>query len=272
MEHPDARIEANRRLWDERVPIHVDSDFYDTEGFVAGDDRLLAFELDELGPVEGRSLVHLQCHFGLDTLAWARAGAGPVVGVDISSAAVEAARHLAARIGVEAEFVESDVDGAPEALGGRTFDVVYTGLGALNWLPDLDAWASVVRRLLAPAGRFYLVEFHPFAETLGGDDLTITDDYWGDPGGHRDDDGETYTGGHTAHTESWEWYHPLSEVVTALLGQGLRLELLHEHPTTVYRQWPFLVEVASRRFTTPDGQPRLPLLYSMRWVGPERGR
>src|SRR4051794_13740348 len=131
---------VNRALWDERVPIHVDSGFYDVAGFLAGGSTLRAFEIDELGDIDGRSLVHPQCHFGLDTLSWARRGAR-VTGLDFSRPAVEAARDVAARGGLEARFVDADVYDAPQALDGERFDIVYTGLGALNWLPDVAAWA-----------------------------------------------------------------------------------------------------------------------------------
>src|SRR4029453_3945653 len=132
-------------MWDERVPIHVASDFYDVERFVAGPPPLRPFEVQELGDLSGRTLVHTQCHFGLDTLSLARAGAR-VTGLDFSEPAVAAARALGAeragRTGIEAEFVQANVYDAVDALDGRRFDVVYTGLGALNWLPDIEGWAS----------------------------------------------------------------------------------------------------------------------------------
>ena len=131
----------------------------------------------ELGDVRGLSLVHLQCHFGLDTLSWARLGA-EVTGLDFSAPAMEAAAELTERAGLEAEWVVSDVMRADEALGGRRFDVVYTGLGALNWLDDIDRWADVVTSLIAPGGRLYLVEFHPVTEIFGDDDLTVENGYF----------------------------------------------------------------------------------------------
>jgi SAM-dependent methyltransferase len=142
---------ANRARWEEAVPHHVASDLYDLAGFRAGRDDLRPFELIELGAVAGHDLVHLQCHLGTDTLSWARHGAN-VVGVDFAPAAVEAAAQLANDCGLPAEFVCADVYDAPAALDGRTFDVVYTGIGALGWLPDIAGWAQVVARLLRPGG------------------------------------------------------------------------------------------------------------------------
>ncbi|MDQ3636616.1 MAG: class I SAM-dependent methyltransferase, partial [Actinomycetota bacterium] len=169
--------ETNKASWDERVPIHVGGEFYGVEGFRAGEEHLRPFELEEMGDVSGKELLHLQCHFGKDTLSWARHGAR-VTGLDFSAPAVEAAGKLAAEIGIEAEFVRSDVYEANEALGGRTFDVVYTGLGALNWLPDITRWAGVVAGLVRPGGFLYLAEFHPFANVFGDDDLTVEHDYF----------------------------------------------------------------------------------------------
>jgi SAM-dependent methyltransferase len=255
--------DLNRAWWDERVPLHVASDFYDVEGFKAGASTLRPFELEEVGDVSGRSLVHLQCHFGLDTLSWARLGAR-VTGLDFSASAVEAARAVAADTGLDAGFVAASVYDAPAALGDRRFDVVYTGLGALNWLPDLQGWAEVVARLVAPGGFLYLSEFHPIADVFGDQDLTIEHDYFqtdpllfDDPGTYADLEAQT------DHNRTEEWVHPLGEVVSALIAAGLTIELLHEHDHTLFPRWPFL-EKDGDTYRFPAGQPRLPLMYSLR--------
>ena len=172
-------FEVNREMWDERVPIHVASELYDVEAFVAGRSSLRPFELAELTDVGGRTLVHPQCHFGEDTLSWARLGAH-VTGLDFSGPAIEAARELAERCDCEAEFVQANVYDSAEALGGRRFDIVYTGLGALNWLPDVERWADVMASLVAPDGCLYLAEFHPFSHVFGDDDLTVEYPYFHD--------------------------------------------------------------------------------------------
>src|SRR4051794_41396179 len=133
-------FELNRRRWDEATDIHTAGNVYGIDEFKAGQCRLHRVEVQEVGDVTGKSLLHLQCHFGLDTLSWARRGAR-VTGLDFSRPAVEAARDVAARGGLEARFVDADVYDAPQALDGERFDIVYTGLGALNWLPDVAAWA-----------------------------------------------------------------------------------------------------------------------------------
>ena len=257
--------EANRANWDERVPIHVSGEFYDVAGFKAGGERLRPFELSEVGSVSGKDLVHLQCHFGIDTLSWARRGAR-VVGLDFSAPAIEEARRLADELGLEADFVQSDVYGAAGALGGRDFDVVYTGLGALNWLPDIRGWARVVASLVRPGGFLYLSEFHPFSWVFGDEDLTVAHDYfhgeepevWDEPGTYADLDAET------VHNRTYEWNHTLGEVVSAVIEAGLILEFLHEHDHTLFPRWPCLEKVGFDTYRLPDGKPRLPLMYSLR--------
>jgi SAM-dependent methyltransferase len=264
--------ETNRAWWDERVPIHVSSDLYDVEAFLAGGSALFDFVVEEVGDVEGATLVHPQCHFGLDTLSWARRGAR-VTGLDFSAPAVAAARDLAARAGLDdAEFVQGDVYDAPALLGGRRFDVVFTGMGALNWLPDVERWARVMASLVAPGGCLYLAEFHPFSHVFGDDDFTIEYPYFHDEPIVFPTTG-TYAsaGAKTVHNRAYEWNHGLGAVVSAIIAAGFELEFLHEHDYTLFARWPFLV---GRRgsFRLPEGMPSLPLMYSLRAVPRRRAR
>ena len=257
-------LAVNRANWNERVPIHAASAFYDLPGFVAGKGVLRDFELDEVGDVVGKKLLHLQCHMGQDTLSWARRGA-VVTGLDFSEKAVQAARTLAEQVGAaDSSFVMADVYGAVEALGGQTFDIVYTGLGALCWLPDLDRWAQTAAALVAPGGFLYLAEFHPYSDILAEDGRTVEYDYfrqdatvWDEP--------DTYTDGGklTQSTVTVEWQHGIGEVVSALAKAGLRVEFLHEHEFTLFARFPAL-ERSGGRFTFPAGHPRIPLIYSLR--------
>ncbi|GLF95958.1 class I SAM-dependent methyltransferase [Streptomyces yaizuensis] len=263
--------EANRSNWDERVPIHVASDFYDVKAFREGRDFLRDFEVAEVGDVTGRTLLHLQCHFGQDTLSWARRGAARVVGLDFSAPAVAAARALAADVGLgpdRAAFVAADVYDAPAAVPEPSYDIVYTGTGALNWLPDVDRWARTAASLVAPGGFLYLAEFHPLTDAL--DDETgsrVVHDYFSrDP--WIDDEPLTYTdaGPGTAITSSRtvEWQHPIGDVVSALCAAGLRLEFLHEHDTSVFARFDDLVQTGEQRYRFPEGRPRIPLMYSLK--------
>ncbi len=259
-----AWFEANRNWWDERVPIHVASDFYGVDAVREGRSSLEPFEWEEVGDVAGRSLLHLQCHFGLDTLSWARRGA-VVTGLDFSAVAIAAARDLAASIGQAARFEVANVYDAPAVLGER-YDVVYTGKGALTWLPALGPWADAVVQLLGPGGTLYLAEFHPLADVFAADALRVAHGYFHvdepvvdtAPGSYAD------LGAPTRHNLTGEWTHPLGDVVTALAARGLRVEFLHEFPFTLFARWPFLERDANGVYRLPAGSPQVPLLYSVR--------
>lgn len=257
-------FEANRAMWDERVPIHLDSTFYDVESFRSHPDRIRPIEVTEVGDVTGKDLVHLQCHFGLDTLSWATRGAR-VVGVDFSQPAVDAARDVAAELGIAAEFIAANVYDAATAVGGRHFDVVYTGLGALNWLPDIGRWAQVVASLLRPGGFLYLLEFHPITWAFGWKEYAVENDYFDDEPFFDDDPGSYVDlDAPTLQNACYEWQHTLGDVVSAIVAAGLTIEFLHEHDTTLYARWPWLEHRAMDDFRFPEGRPRIPLMYSVR--------
>jgi SAM-dependent methyltransferase len=256
--------EVNRELWDERVPIHAEGEFYDLAGFVAGKSSLRPFELAEVGSVTGLTLIHPQCHMGLDTLSWAREGAR-VTGLDFSEPAIAVARGLAERIGADADFLVSDVYESVAAVAGRQFDIVYTGLGAINWLPDIEGWARVMTDLLAPDGRFYLAEFHPITEVFGDEELTVERSYfergpvlYEEPGTYAD------LSAATTHNRSVDWIHGVGDVISALSDAGLTVEFLHEHDYTLYPRWPFLEPTENGIYRMPEGRARLPLMYSLR--------
>jgi len=264
-------LEENRAWWDERVPIHLESSLYDLPGFRAGRSNLAAYEPQELGSVAGLELLHLQCHVGLDTLSWARLGAR-VTGFDFSRPALEAARQLAQELGLDANFVYGELERAPEVLG-RQFDVVYTGKGALLWLPDLGRWADVVARLLRPGGCLYLVEFHPLVEIMGERSPEFQGDYLAGAKSFYDEAGDyAVPDAVTQHNRSHEWCHPLGEVVTKLAQSGLRIEFLEERCETYFARFPppYLEEAAAGIWTAPAGTPRVPLVYSLRATKPAR--
>ena len=264
----DAAVEANRAWWDATVPVHLASAFYDVEGWLRDGRGPRPREAAVLGDVSGLDLVHLQCHFGKDTLSWARAGAR-VVGLDLSPAAVDAARALAERAGLadRAEFVCAPVAEAADALGGRTFDIVYVSLGALCWLPQVDAWAEQVAALLRPGGRLFLHEVHPMSEALADDDLVVVHPWFEGATAYRDTSAGSYAD--LGATEAlpgqptYTWSHGLGEIVTALLGRGLRLDRLEEHDWTSFPRFPWLVEVGEEEFVTPPDRIRIPLSYTL---------
>jgi 2-polyprenyl-3-methyl-5-hydroxy-6-metoxy-1,4-benzoquinol methylase len=265
--HSDAEAFAhNRASWDQRVPVHVASEFYDVDGWLRRHRGPRPDESAALGDVSGLDLVHLQCHFGLDTLAWARAGAR-VTGLDFSEPAIEQARVLAARAGLEdlAGFVCANVYDAVAALDHRTFDVVYVSLGSLSWLPSVDRWASVAAALVRPGGRLFIHDVHPLSNALGHDDLVVEHTYFEDPEPYVDDSGFTYTDGTypVPMERNYSWNHSLGEIVTAVVDRGLVLEGLEEHDWTSFARFSWLVREADQRYVLPAGRPRIPLSFSL---------
>jgi SAM-dependent methyltransferase len=255
----------NRANWDDRVPVHLASSFYDVAGFRAGASTLRPFEPAEVGSVAGLSLVHLQCHIGLDTLSWARQGA-LVSGLDFSAPAISAASSLAAELGFPATFVVADVYDAVAAFGGQQFDIVYTGIGALVWLPDVPRWARVVTSLLAPGGFVYLVEGHPFAQILesGSSGLYVGRDYF-DAAPQVEDYPYTYTDGPAlSHPRQVEFQHGLGEIVTSLAEAGLRIDFVHEHDFEAFARFDSLQRQEDGTYRLPPGQPRVPMMFSLR--------
>ena len=275
----DDALRANRDLWDAWTGIHTASEFYDVPSFRDGRQpiRLAGYEREEIGPVAGKSLLHLQCHFGLDTLSWARLGAN-VTGADFSERAVESARALAAEIGVPATFVLSNLYDLPDALEGE-FDIVYTSRGVLGWLPDVAGWARVAARFVKPGGTFYVTEIHPAAQVFENDgvapgELRLAYPYWShaepltfDVHGSYADPGAATDPALVEHG----WDHSLGEIVTALVDAGLRIEFLHEFD---FCEWKldFLVEGDDGRWRLPDGtKGQLPLFFSIRASKPADG-
>jgi SAM-dependent methyltransferase len=258
-------LELNRSNWDSRVPVHVASQFYDLDGFLAGRDTVGPVQAAEVGDVTGKRLVHLQCHVGLDTLSWARRGA-VVSGLDFSGPALETARSLAASLGIAASFVESDVYDAVAAFEGATFDIVYTGIGALVWLPSVTRWASVVASLLAPGGFLYLIEGHPFVQVLSEESgsLAVAYDYF-DASGAVEDYPYTYTDGPAlTQTRSVQFQHSLGSVISALAEAGLRIEFVHEFDFEAFQRFPSMEPGADGLYRLPAGRPRVPLMFSLR--------
>jgi SAM-dependent methyltransferase len=259
-------MEENRALWDALVPIHHRSQFYHVAAFLAGKSSLHHVERDEIGDVAGLRLLHLQCHFGMDTLSWERLGA-QVVGVDYSPRAIELACSLRDRLGLSARFIQSNIYDLPHVLDGK-FDLVYTSYGVLCWLPDLPRWGELIAGLLEPGGRFYMVEGHPILGVFSNEsrerDLRVAYSYfhqaqptrWEDTGDYADP--EAHTG-----LPSYEWNHSLADVFNGLTGAGLRVEYLHEFPFCMYPFFPFMERREDRYWQLPGGQERIPMLFSL---------
>ena len=263
---------VNRVNWDDRAAIHLadKAGSYRVADFLAGADVLHDIEHGELGDVAGRRIAHLQCHFGLDTLALARRGAS-CVGLDFSPVAIAGARDLQRRTGLDASFVEGNVYDARSLITGD-FDLVYVTWGAINWLPDMKAWARVVASLLKPGGKLYLLEGHPSLLTIDEYSEKLHPAYdWRTPPDQPIimNEENSYTGDkdQIAHPETHEWLHPLSDIINAVIAAGLTLDWLHEHELLAWQFAPVMVKVEAglRRpmWRLPDTFPRLPLAFSL---------
>ncbi|MFB9239422.1 class I SAM-dependent methyltransferase [Plantactinospora siamensis] len=267
--------ELNRAMWDERAPVHAASRDYGLRRYVQDPERLsdvVSFDRPRLGEVAGLRGVHLQCHLGTDTLSLARLGAR-MTGLDFSAASLAQARKLAAECGAEIEYVQADVYAAVEVLGAGGFDLVYTGVGALCWLPDIRRWAEVVAGLLRPGGRLHLREGHPVLWALPDPrpDGLVALEYpyferaegtvWEEDGTYVDTD-HRFT-----NTRSVEWNHGLGEVVTALLDAGMTLTALVEHDSVPWEALPGQMErVEHGEWRLADRPWRLPHTYTLQAV------
>jgi SAM-dependent methyltransferase len=240
----------NRAAWDERAPAHAESPDYAVKRFLEDPTFLsgvVRFDLPRLGSISDLKAVHLQCHIGTDTVSLARLGAR-MVGLDFSSASLEQARRLASATGANIDFVEADVYDAPAALGRGRFDLVYTGIGALCWLPDIDRWAATVAELLAPGGRLFIREGHPMLWSLDEkhqDQLVVDYPYFQREEPLVESDGGTYvqTDAVFQQTTTHSWNHGLGEVVTALIASGLQITGLAEHDSVPWDALPGQMEL-----------------------------
>lgn len=269
------RIAANRELWQRWTALHVPSDFYDVEGFVADPasrpfDRIIA---GLVGDVRGKRALHLQCHFGLDTLRLALLGA-EATGFDFSGEAIAAARELSARTGIPATFIEGNVLEPPAELPEGVFDLVFTSYGVLSWLPELGPWARTVASRLAPGGVFKIAESHPtswiFDDEADDPELRVRYSYfmrealpWDEHGSYAVPLPEEDTG------VSHSWQHTFEEILGALIGAGLVIEELREFPLLAWKYTPGMVEREPGLFGLPEGQPEVPLMFTLTARRPE---
>ena len=274
----DDALRANRDLWDAWTAINARSAFYDVASFRSGERgiRLSDYERSEIGPVAGRTLLHLQCHFGLDSLSWARLGA-TVTGIDFSEAGIAAARALADELAIPARFLVSNLYDLPDVLSDQ-FDIVYTSRGVLGWLPDIVGWARIAAGFVKPGGCFYVTEIHPVAQAFENEgvapgELRLAYPYWSHPEPLTFDVHGSYadTSAPTEGLVEHGWDHSLGEIVSALIDAGLQIEFLHEFD---FVEWPldFLMEGDDGRWRLPpSARGELPLFFSLKASRPRSG-
>ncbi len=253
-------IEINKNAWNNRVHVHLRSDFYKLDSFAGGESSLPALDIALLGDVRGKSILHLQCHFGMDTLSMARMGA-KVTGVDFSDTAISKAKELSKELQVEACFVCCDVFNLPQVLN-ESFDIVYTSYGVISWLPDLQQWGKVVSAMLKPHGRFVMVEFHPILWMFDEDFKEITYQY---------SNKEPYVIEEPTYTDNGEetidqtvtWNHGLSDVINGLANSGISIQKLDEYDYSPFNISPQMIETAPEKYQIKGLEGKIPMLFSI---------
>lgn len=267
----DEYLKANQNLWNAWTEEHEKSPFYNLEGFKAGQERLKSIELKEVGDVRGKSLLHLQCHFGMDTLAWARHGA-QVTGVDLSNESIELARSLSRELNIPAEFVCSDILTLPDNLQGQ-FDIVFTSYGVLHWLRDLKQWAQIIDHFLKPGGFFYIVEDHPFMRVFSSDPqrgVVPDNPYFFSEEPYKAETAGTYATNFEGKKRTYYmWDHSIGEVINSLIDTGLRIEFLHEFDFHLRDKFGNMVKGEDGYWRFPPEFSMIPLLFSLKASKPE---
>ena len=263
-------FEANLKRWDEVVDIHAKSKFYDLEGFKSGKTSLLPIEVEELGDVSGKSLLHLQCHFGLDTLSMARLGA-KVTGIDFSEKAIMKAKELSKELKIPANFIQTNIYDIPKKISEQ-FDIVFTSYGVLCWLPDLEKWAEIIDLCLKPGGTFYIVESHPFTDMIDyeiKDNLILKYPYTsknGEPLKFEEDG--TYTdaeeGTILENKTGYGWTHSFSYIINSLLSAGLQIEYVHEFPYGFFAKHPDMKKDEDGFWRFQTIKQEIPLIFSIK--------
>ncbi len=263
------RLAANRELWQRWTVLHVPSGFYDVEGFVADPrsrpfDRIIA---ELVGDVSGLRVLHLQCHFGMDSLRFPLLGAADVTGLDFSSEAVAAARELSARMGIAATFVEGDVTAPPDEIPEYAFDLVFTSYGTISWLPDLEPWARTIASRLVPGGVFKIADSHPtlwiFDDEAEDPELRVRYSYFMSEAFEWEEHGSYAVPLDEDTGVSHSWQHTFEDIIGALVRAGLVIEELREFPLLAWKYTPGMVEREPGLFGLPEGQPEVPLMFTL---------
>lgn len=253
--------EYNRDTWNKKTAVHIESDFYDMNSFLEGASSLKEIELELLRQVSGKSILHLQCHFGQDSLSLARMGA-KVTGVDLSDSAIHKARGLNDELGLDAKFVCCDVYETPKNVHEK-FDIVFASYGTIGWLPDMSKWAEIVSQMLKPGGKFVFVEFHPAVWMFDDDFKSIGYDYF-----NTGEIVETYTGSYADRNASIEttsvmWNHSLADVIQNLINQGLQIENFKEYDYSPYNCLRNMTEIESGKWVIEHFTKKFPMVYSI---------
>jgi len=254
-------IEINKKSWNNRTDTHIKSDFYDVDGFLKGRSSLQNIELDLLGDITGKTILHLQCHFGQDTISMARLGA-TTVGVDLSDKAIENAKNLASQLDANATFICCDVYDLPNHLD-QEFDIVFTSYGTIGWLPDLDKWAKIISKFLKPGGKFIFAEFHPVVWMFDDDFEKVGYNYF-NSGAIIETESGTYADRDANITQEYVcWNHPMSEVLNSLIKNGLEINQFEEFDYSPYNCFRHTVEFEPNKFRIAHLGNKIPMVYAI---------
>lgn len=257
-------IDINRDSWNKRVDTHLASDFYDLDGFLKGKSSLNSIELDLLGDIKGKTILHLQCHFGQDSISLSRLGAN-VTGVDLSNKAIENAKKIALETNVNTKFICCNIYDLPNHLDEK-FDIVFTSYGTIGWLPDLDKWAKIISRFLKPTGEFIFVEFHPVVWMFDDDFENIGYNYF-NSGAIIETEKGTYANKNADLNTSYvSWNHGMSEVLNSLIQNGLEIKSLDEFDYSPYNCFNKTVEFEPNKFRIKHLDNKIPMVYSIKAV------
>lgn len=253
----------NKKWWNDATSVHAKSKLYNLESFKKGKTSLQETEIGEVGDVEGKSLLHLLCHFGMDSLSWAREGAN-VTGVDFSNKSIKLARKLSKEIETPAKFICSDIYNLPNVLDGK-FDIVFASYGVLLWLSNIKKFAKIINHFLSPGGFFYIIELHPFTNILSYD-FVLSYKYF-HHGPFVDNSSGTYTDWDNGKIKgkTYEWCYTMSDIINSLIREGLKIEFLHEFPFTMYDQFPgFMEKNEMGQYILKNKKIQIPLLFSLK--------
>jgi SAM-dependent methyltransferase len=258
--NPDYRV-VNKQTWNNKTDVHIASDFYDVEGFLKGKSTLNDIELPLLGDFSGKKVLHLQCHFGQDTISLARMGAN-ATGVDLSDKAIERAREFAQKLNLDITFVCCDIYDAPNLIDEK-FDIVFTSYGTIGWFPDLEKWAKVVSHFLKPKGKFVMADFHPVVWMFDNDFKTVFYNYFNVEPIVENETGTYAYKQATIETKTITWNHPISEILNNLIKRGLEINSFNEYDYSPYNCFNQTEEFEKGKFRIKHLGNKIPMVFSI---------
>lgn len=259
-------LNINKKAWNIKTSMHINSEFYDLPSFKKGENTLKNAELELLGDMYGKTVLHLQCHFGQDTMSLSRMGA-KATGVDFSEEAISSARKLAEELNLNTEFVLADIYDLPIHLQGQ-FDVVFTSYGVVGWLPDMDKWANIIHKFLKPGGTFVMVELHPAVWMFDNDFEKITYSYFNETQIIETEKGSYADRNDATEITTITWNHSLAEVMSSLLNQGLQIQTFNEYAYSSYHCLNRMIEDSPGKFILEPFGNKLPMMYAIKAIKP----